>query len=86
MTTPVSNVIISAVDAQPFSIFQNTITLSKFLAFLDKLLRRCGIELKHIVMTRHDQCRSDIMCQLRRFSAVQISCNPPFWRAAVDRQ
>ena len=65
---------------------EGLVRLAKRLAGGLEFLRRFGVELEHVVVARDDHSHADGLGQVGRFVAPQITGNPAFGAAAVDRQ
>ena len=65
---------------------EGVVRLAKCLACGLEFLRGLGVELEHVVVARDDRTRADGLGQVGRFVAPQITGNPAFGAAAVDRQ
>src|ERR1043166_6588828 len=69
-----------------FPIAQDSARLPQTSALRHKLVRRSGIELKHIVVAGNHAARADGMCQFGGLATIEVAGHTSLRPVAVDRE
>jgi len=73
-------------ESKSLPIPHNSERLSQPLALDDKFVRRRGVELEQVIVTRNHEPSTDVVSQILSLPAIEISSHAPLRPIAIDRQ